>query len=210
MKIYDISVPVSPNLPTWPGDPAIEISMPDRIADGSVANISRLAFGVHTGTHVDAPLHFVDGAATVDAMGLEPLVGPVQVVEVSETVGAVDAGVVAGCGLRPGVERVLFKTRNSRLWREEPLRFHRDFAAITADGAQALAQRGLKLVGIDYYSVAPFDAPTPTHQILLGAGIMALEGIDLGAVAPGEYTLMCLPLKLMGVEGAPARAILLA
>ena len=176
----------------YPGDPEVRLERVSSIAEGDVANISRLDLGVHSGTHVDAPLHFVDGGASVETLPLDVLVGPCSVVE-----GLEEAAVPAG------VERVLFKTPNGRLWERDE--FSEDFVKLDGEAARVLVERGVRLVGIDYLSIGDEEA----HRILLGAGVVAVEGLDLREVEPGEYRLVCAPLKLEGAEGAPARVLLL-
>lgn len=209
MPIHDISLAITPTLPVWPGDPPVQLELVHRIADGANANASRLACGVHTGTHVDAPFHFIEGAATVEAMPLEVLTGPAYVADLTSA-DVIDAPALQRAGIPPRTKRVLLKTRNSRLWASADRTFHRDFVAVNAEGASWLVERGAKLVGVDYLSVAPFGDSRPTHRILLEAGVVIVEGLDLGAVRKGRYTLHCLPLKLAGSDGAPARAILVS
>jgi arylformamidase len=199
MRIIDISVPVRTGMVTYPGDPAVQLERWSSIADGAVANLSRLDFGVHSGTHVDAPLHFIDGAPGADQLPLEALIGPAQVVDATAA-DALDAATLAG--LDVSGERVLFKTRNSELWAQDS--FVADFVSLREDGARLLIEGGVRLVGIDYLSVGDEGA----HEALLGAGIVAVEGLDLRGVEPGEYELICAPLKLVGSDGAPARALL--
>jgi arylformamidase len=207
MQIYDVSLPISNLLPTWPGDPSVSLERANAIARGDAANVSRLEAGVHTGTHVDAPVHFVEGATGIDSIPIETLVGPCLVV----------AADPPGKELRPEDlpdtphTRVLFKTRNSRRWTPDPnLEFDRGFVAVGLALAERLVAEGKKLVGVDYLSVETFDAAFehPVHKTLLEARIVVIEGLDLGAVEPGEYELYCLPLKLVGSDGAPARTIL--
>ncbi len=209
MKIYDISLTISPTLVTWPGDPSIMLDRVSKIEEGADANVSRIQMGVHTGTHVDAPFHFVAGGRTVESLPLEVLVGPAQVVQIPLGETVIDVAVLERAGIEPGMERTLFKTANAEHWQREPERFKTDFVAISVDGADWLVQHGVRLVGIDYLSVAPFDAAVPTHVALLKAGVIALEGLDLSQVQPGVYDLYCLPLKLQGSDGAPARTILI-
>ena len=192
VQIIDVSVPVRPGMITYPGDPEVRLERVSSIGDGDVVNLSRLDLGVHSGTHVDAPLHFVDGWPSVETLPLDVLVGPCVVVD-----GLDPAAVPAGA------ERVLFKTPNSRLW--ERAEFSEDFVALDAEAARALVERGVRLAGIDYLSIGDEGA----HRILLGAGVVAVEGLDLREVEPGEYRLVCAPLKLEGAEGAPARVLLL-
>ena len=192
MQIIDVSVPVRPGMVTYPGDPEVRLERVSSIAAGDVANLSRLDLGVHSGTHVDAPLHFVEGAPSVETLPLDVLVGPCIVVA-----GLDPAAVPAGA------ERVLFKTANSRLWERDE--FSDDFVKLDGEAAGALVRRGVRLVGIDYLSIGDEEA----HHVLLGAGVVAVEGLDLRDVEPGEYRLVCAPLKLVGAEGAPARVLLL-
>jgi len=207
MRILDVSLPISSLLPTWPGDPRVSLERASSIAAGDAANVSRLTAGVHTGTHVDAPVHFVDGATGIDSIPVETLVGPCLVV----------AADPPGTELRPqdlpdtDHTRVLFKTRNSKRWSPDPnLEFDQGFVAVGPALAERLVAEGKLLVGVDYLSVETFDAPFehPVHVMLLKARLVVIEGLDLHAVEPGEYELYCLPLKLVGSDGAPARTIL--
>jgi arylformamidase len=192
MRIVDVSVPVRPGMIVYPGDPEVRLERVSSIADGDGVNLSRLDLGVHSGTHVDAPLHFVEGGASVEALPLDVLVGPCVVVD------GLDVAAVPR-----GAERVLFKTPNSRLWERDE--FTEDFVALDGEAARALVERGVRLVGIDYVSIGDEEA----HRVLLGAGVVAIESLDLREVEPGEYRLVCAPLKLEGAEGAPARVLLL-
>ena len=207
MKIFDISLPIHPDLPVWPGDPPIELTRQESISPGFDANVSRIACGVHIGTHVDAPLHFIDGGAAIDDLDLNTLIGRVHVLDCRGT-NRITADFLERMGITKRARRLIFKTDNSRLWKEERQTFYEDFVAVEPDAAQWLVARGVQLVGIDYLSIAPYRASVPTHQILLGAGIIVIEGLNLASVPPGRYTLYCLPLKLVDTEGAPARVIL--
>ena len=208
MHIHDISLPISESLVVWPGDPPVRITQPLYLDRGDEATVSHLDLGAHTGTHVDAPAHFIPGGSGVDSLDLNVLVGPALVVHALE-VDALSADVLATLPIPPGTERVLFRTRNSALWTRDEHEFQEDFVAITDDGARWLIERGVQLVGVDYLSVAPFDDVTPTHRALLHAGIVPLEGLNLSSIEPGVYQLVCLPLKVMGSDGAPARTILI-
>lgn len=203
--IYDISVPVNPHLPVWPGDPAPVLERYQSMEQGAEANLTRFAASVHVGTHIDAPLHFLADGAPVDAIPLEQLIGPAEVIDLTH-VDAITATVLTQAAIPADAQRLLFKTRNATLWREPA--FRRGYVAITPDGAEWLVTHGVRVVGIDYLSVAPFEDPVPTHRILLSAGVVLIEGLYLNEVPPGRYTLYCLPLRLQGAEGAPARAIL--
>ena len=206
MRIYDISLPISPSLPVWPGDPPLELELVESMDNGAHANVSRLAASVHVGTHVDAPHHFLNDHRTVEALPLNVLTGPCTVVEIPHEADHVTAEVLQRMAL-PRVERLLFKSRNSARWAHET-EFFPDFLAISEDGARFLVDRGVRLVGVDYLSVAPYQQSVPTHTILLRAGVVIVEGLNLTDVLPGDYDLYCLPLKLVGADGAPARAIL--
>ncbi|HEU5459201.1 MAG TPA: cyclase family protein [Pyrinomonadaceae bacterium] len=209
MPFYDVTVPVSNELPTWPGDPEIQID-DLRLLSKDGANVSGLCFGAHTGTHVDAPAHFIEGAAKVESLPLDALIGEAEVIEVPGDRLAIDeAFVTAKC--LPGTTRFLFKTRNSAFWSEAKLEFHSDFTYLTLDAAKKLVQQGLKLVGIDYLSIEKFgQVKHETHVALLSKGVVILEGLNLSEVPAGRYELICLPLRLrtsLG-DGAPARAVL--
>lgn len=208
MTIHDISLPISESLVVWPGDPPISITQVSHLDRGDHATVSRLEMGAHTGTHVDAPAHFVRGGAGVDTLDLDTLVGLALVAEARDA-DALTADVLAELAIPLGAERVLFRTRNSDLWARGVQEFDKDFVAITEDGARWLIERSILLVGVDYLSVAPFGASTPTHEMLLQAGCVVVEGLNLSGIRPGMYQLVCLPLKVEGADGAPTRAILI-
>ena len=211
MSIYDISVAIAPGVtPTYPGDPGIEVGAWSSIARGDHANVSVLNFGAHTGTHIDAPSHFIEGAPGIISLPLDALAGPARVVEIPEDAEAVEESHV-GAEALGGAERVLFKTRNSLFWEDPRGRFREDFAYITPGAARALAAAGVRLVGFDYLSVEKFGSEGfETHLALLSAGVVIVEGLDLRAVGAGLYELCCLPLKVAAGsgDGAPARAVL--
>jgi arylformamidase len=196
--IIDISMPITSETPVWPGDPPVLIEPVARIAAGDPADVSRLTLGTHTGTHVDPPAHFLPGGVTVDALPLDVLVGPAVVADVAVP-GPVDAGVLDALAVPTGTTRLLLRTGRAA-------------GAVTADGARWLVERGVHLVGADTLSIEPAtDHPEeryPVHRILLGAGVIIVEGLDLSAVAPGPYELVCLPLRIAGGDGAPARVVL--
>lgn len=209
MRIYDISLTITPDLPVWPGDPAVVLKCMSSIAAGDDANVTSMQMGVHTGTHVDAPHHFLDeDPRTVEQMPLKTLTGRTYVLRLPDQVSVISAEILAQVEIPPRTRRLLFRTRNSSYWATDPHYFREDFVAIDASGAQYLVERGVKLIGVDYLSVAPYGDGKPTHEIMLKAGIVLVEGLDLSQVDQGRYTLYCLPIKLGGVEGAPARAIL--
>jgi arylformamidase len=206
---FDISRPLEEGIAAWPGSPGFRAFAHQSIADGAESNASGIEMDVHVGTHVDAPAHFIEGGATLDAVGLHPFFGPAYVAEI-DTTARIDAAALDAAEIPEGTERLLLRTRNSLDERYVRGPFREDFAALTAEGASWVAERGLVLVGIDYLSIQRFGDPPDTHQILLGAGVCILEGLDLRAVARGHYWLVCLPIPLVGVEAAPARALLLA
>jgi arylformamidase len=198
----DVSVTIRPRMPIYDGNPGVSIELAQSLERGDPANVSRLELGAHTGTHVDAPRHFIADGAGADELPLEPFVGPCVVADATASAGAIDAALIASLDLPSGSERVLLKTPNSRLWERDS--FTRDFARLNGSGANALIERGVRLVGIDYLSVGDAEA----HLALLGNGVCVVEGLDLRAVEPGRYYVACLPLKISGCDGAPARALL--
>ena len=209
MTIYDISLTISPTLPTWPGDPKLELMQAESMDKGDTANVTCISSSVHLGTHVDAPHHFLNDGRTVEQLPLEVLTGPCYVIQLPDGVEAITAEVLERIEITTEMTRVLFGTRNSHLWAKGEADFQTDFVAITEDGAEWLVEHGIQLVGVDYLSVAPYDEPVPTHSILLKAGIVCVEGLNLSNVMRGFYELYCLPLKIAGSDGAPARAILI-
>lgn len=200
-ELYDISVPIRPDMHVYRGNPGVSLERHESIADGAHANVSKLALGVHTGTHVDGALHFLDGAPGTEALRLDVLVGDAVLVDATAVTGDLDEAALSSLDL-PEAERLLLKTSNSLLWGQPE--FTQDFIRLTGSGARYLIARGVRLVGIDYLSIGDAEA----HVELLGAGVVALEGLDFRAVEPGRYELVCLPLPLEGSDGAPARAIL--
>ncbi len=210
MPLYDVTVPVSNELPTWPSDPAVEISDFSSLSAGDAANVSMLNFGAHTGTHVDAPAHFIEGAAKVESLSLDALIGDAVVIELPEDALAIDEAFVQKHYM-PGTQRVLFKTRNSAFWSEAEPKFHTDFTYLDLPAAKWLVEQGIKLVGIDYLSIEKYaSARHETHLALLSHGVVILEGLNLTGIAPGQYELFCLPLRLRSNkgDGAPARVVL--
>ncbi|NPA06665.1 MAG: cyclase family protein [Chloroflexi bacterium] len=204
--LYDISLPLRPNLPVWPGDPPIRLEPLAQIDRGDMANVSFLAGTVHIGTHIDAPHHFLNNGRTIAHVSPEACLGPAWVLDLGDA-PTITADVLAQAwpqGAHP--RRVLFKTRNSRWWAEGVTEFRQDYVALQPDGAQWLVERGVVLVGMDYLSIAPFTDPVPTHRILLEADVVILEGVRLDGVHGGPYELICAPLLIPEAEGAPARA----
>ena len=204
MRIHDISLPLSAETHVYPGDPPVVTAPWISIADGDPANVTRITLSSHSGTHLDAPRHFNDNGDSVDEIPLERLIGKALVVEILG-VKAIGRNELERLRIK-GAERLLLKTDNSQLWREPG--FNRDYAALSTDGAAFLLEAGVKLVGIDYLSVEGIEGDGEVHKILLDNGVLVLEGVTLADVAPGEYELICLPLKIKGGDGAPVRALL--
>ena len=208
MPIYDISLPISESLVVWPGDPPVKITQPFHLAQGDTATVSHLCMSAHGGTHVDAPAHFIPGGAGVEALDLNVLVGPALVIGAME-VDVLSADVLKELPIPAHTERVLFRTRDSDRWARGEREFSKDYVAITEDGARWLVAHGVRLVGVDYLSVGSFSGGAPTHRTLLNAGVIPVEGLNLSGIKPGMYQLVCLPLRIMGADGAPARVILI-
>ena len=206
MAVYDVSVPLRPGMPTYAGEPAPRLDYHSLISRGDSANVSALSLGSHTGTHVDAPHHFIDGASTMEAMPLASLVGPAHVIEYagSDHITAAD---LEAAGLPADARRLLLKTPNGRFWEDDE--FHTDFIGLAPDAAPWLVERRFLLVGIDYLSIERFRSPAhEVHKTLLAAGVVIVEGLDLRRIAPGRYNMACAPLNVVGAEGAPARVFL--
>jgi arylformamidase len=207
MQIYDVSLTISPDIIIWPGDPPVTLERISKLEDGDVANVTKIVMSVHVGTHVDAPSHFIEGGRTVDTLPIKTLTGRAYVLSLPEA-DEITAEILENADIPPRTRRLLFKTRNSNLWANNHHSFHENYVAISQDGAEYLVRRGVKLVGVDYLSVAPFDRVTPTHEILLKAGVVVVEGLNLSQVQQGRYTIYCLPLKIAKSDGAPARVVL--
>lgn len=209
MTIYDISLTISPNLPTWPSDPSLELEQVQSMSRGSAFNLTKISSSVHLGTHIDAPRHFLADGATIEQLPLEVLTGPCYVAQLPDGVEAITAEVLERTEITSEMKRVLFGTRNSHLWARGESEFQTDFVGITEDGAEWLVERGVQLVGVDYLSVAPYVDLISPHLVLLRQGVIVVEGLNLSSVMRGFYDLYCLPLKIAGCDGAPARAILI-
>ena len=206
-RYVDITVPLIPGrVPLYPGDTDLEVTRVQARAEGESANVSKLVCSLHCGTHVDGPAHFFDGEPGVEAVAVEALIGPAQVVDATSATSMVDAATLDRLDIPADTTRVLFKTTNSALW--DAPEFTEDFVALTADAAAALVERGVRAVGIDYLSIAPYQDPAPTHEVLLRAGVAIIETLDLRFAEPGAWHLTCLPLRIPGADGAPARALL--
>src|SRR3954463_26017 len=207
-KFLDVSVSLAPGIPAYPGNPEFELLPIKRIAAGGSSNVSKLVMGTHTGTHVDAPKHFFDDGAGVDALPLDVLVGRARLIAFADTVMSVGKAELETHDLR-GVTRLLIRTRNSAWLTSGDDTFHPDYTYLAPDGAAYLVELGVKLVGVDYLSVEQFHSGHhKTHRTLLERGVVIVEGLMLGEVPAGEYEFRCLPLRLTGLDGAPARAVL--
>jgi arylformamidase len=209
MKIYDISVPLCAQTPVWEGDKQVTIRWASRISEGAEYNLSELEMSTHAGTHLDAPFHvFADGAA-VDQIALEKLIGKTQVIHIPDDVRRISREAIAQKDLVFGISRLLIRTANSNRWKAAGGVFRKDYVGLDSGAAGYLVERGYQLVGIDGFSISPTDDLIPPHRILLDGGVAILETLDLSGVPQGIYDLYCLPLKLIGADGAPARAILI-
>ena len=205
MKLIDVSVPLDANLPTYPGNTPFSLEAVKRIGKGDSSNVSGLHLSAHAGTHVDAPRHYFDTGLGADALPLEMLVGRARVVELTSR-KSIGADELAGVDVSEDL-RLLIKTQNSRLWGSPD--FHRDYVGVTESGARYLIEHGIKVVGVDYLSVEEFKKPgAPAHHVLLGGGTIVIEGLNLRDVEPGVYEMLCLPLRVVGADGAPARVVL--
>ncbi len=206
-KLIDISVPLHPGLPVWPGSHGVRISRLMNVANGDIANVSRLDIDVHSGSHIDAPLHFLDDGDTTDDIPLEKFVGPCFVADF-RGLTRITAADLEAAGIPGGTQRLLLKTGNSGFWQDFAQPFRSDFCALTLDGAQWVADKDMVLVGIDCHSIQMYDDPYDTHIVLLKRKVVILESLNLRDVEPGTYELLCLPLRVRGLEGVPVRAVL--
>ncbi len=209
MIIKDVTFTVGPGMTVWPGDDPVQLYRQQKIEDGANANVSYLGLSVHTGTHIDAPFHFLKAGYGVEQIPLDLLVGPAQVIQIPEEAKVIDSKTLEKTVIKPGIKKVLFKTSVSLQRTQLTQGFKADFVAVDADAAQILVDKGINVIGIDYLSIAPYKNSRPTHEILLNANILIIEGLNLADVDEGIYTLYCLPLKLKGSDGAPARVILI-
>ena len=206
-RIHDISVPLRTGGLVYPGNPVIEIELQQAVAKGAGANVSFIRFGSHSGTHADAAKHFFDDGQTVDRIPLDRLIGPAVVVRFPDNLASIGARDLEQASIGDN-KRVLLHTKNSALLSEKE--FHKDYTFLAPDGAQFLVDRGVELVGIDYLSIEQFHSGHhKTHRTLLDRSVVILEGLDFSGVEPGIYDLVCLPLRIEGCDGAPARAILI-
>jgi arylformamidase len=210
MRIIDVSLPIGPDLLTWPGDPAIAIEPRSRIAKGDAANVSELRIGTHTGTHMDPQIHFVEGAPGIDAVPVDVFFGECVVADATGRRGELGAADLEALDIPEGAKRVLIKSDNSEIWRHLPTSFPDEYTCLSEGAARWLVEHGVRLVGVDFLSVERKGAPGhPTHVELLSNGVLIVEGLNLGDVEPGLYTLAILPLRIVDGDGGPARALLI-
>ena len=204
-QLLDVSVPLSQATPTYPGNPPFQIEPIKRIADGASSNVSRMSLGTHTGTHVDAPKHFLDDRGGVDSLRLDLLIGRARVIGIPKR-GPITVKDLEEAGLREDL-RLLLRTPNSALWNSST--FHEDYSHLSEEAAHYLVAQGVKVVGIDYLSVEQFKkAGAPAHRALLTNDVVIIEGLNLSEAEPGMYEMYCLPLLVAGADGAPARVVL--
>ncbi len=204
----DISVPLIPGMPTWPGDGVVRAAPLQRIADGAHSNVTSLEHTSHTGTHLDAPWHFIDDAPHLESIAIERLIGPCYVADLTSLEDHVTDADLAAADIPPDTTRLLLKTHNSASWVNPVHEFNKEFLAVAPSGARWLVEHGIDLIGVDYLSVEAFDGDGETHRILLGAGLVIIEGLDLREVEAGAHNIICLPMRLGDIDGAPCRVVL--
>jgi len=208
MAIHDISIPITESLVVWPGQRGVQLTTPSHIKQGDNSTVTQLSLSVHSGTHVDAPCHFIAGERGVDSLDLDALVGPAYVADARDA-DVLTSDTLDGLHIPSGTTRLLVRTRNSEIWTRNERSFQKDYVAFTGDGASWLIDRGIQLVGVDYHSVAPYENTAAIHHKLLGVGMILLETLNLHGIEPGIYQLVCLPLNIVGSDGSPARAVLI-
>lgn len=205
--IFDVSMNIEDGMVHWPSDPAVSINHYSNIKDGKSSNNSQICFGTHTGTHIDAPHHFVDEGPGIDGLNLETLIGPCRVIEAENGAASITASFLSGQDIKKG-ERILFKTKNSIWLNEGDRNFHEDYVHVASDAARYMVDSGVVLVGVDYLSVEGYHIGHDTHMALLGAGVIVIEGLNLYGIEPGYYKITALPIKIKGSDGAPSRVLL--
>ena len=207
-NIIDVSVPLYSDMPIWPGSAGIQLIKTSRLDYGDKCNNSKLICDVHIGTHVDAPLHYNKDGKSIDKLELKELIGPAIVVYLPEA-KIITKNILEKLSLPEDTRRLLFHTNNSSLWESGLHEFQTNYVALTEEAAQWIVDNGIYLIGVDYLSVQIYGEDSKTHDILLNAGVTIIEGLNLSHVETGLYDLICLPLKLVGSEGAPARVVLI-
>lgn len=209
MKIFDVTVPITNSMPIWPGDPKIDNQLVASIKIGDEANVTGISMSAHTGTHIDAPRHFIEHGDAIENLDLNTLLGEVEVIEIDSSLTLIDESDLLAVKQKDWKPRILLKTRNSSLRLFENTSFYKDFAALTSDAAEYLVNQGVKLVGIDYLSIAPFENGVDTHVVLLKNNVIVIEGLNLCDISAGIYDLVALPILLENADGAPARVLLI-
>ena len=209
MNIIDISIPLSEKTPVWEGDKGISVQRIAKLEEGNDFNVSRIELGVHAGTHIDAPFHVFENGDTVDQIPLDALIGSVQVIEIPDGISVIDINCLMKLNFQDGIDRILFKTLPPIHLETDPFLFNKEYVAMNSEGAKYLADMDLRLIGVDYFSVSSYDDLKQPHMILLDRGIVILENVDLRQVVPEIYKLVCLPMKIIGTDGAPVRAVLI-
>jgi arylformamidase len=210
-RILDISLGLGPNTLIWPDNPGLRVIPVSRISRGDASNVSEIRLGSHTGTHIDPPSHFDEHGLTVERVPLDVLIGRAWVADLTAVDGGIEPAHLEALDLPPGTTRLLLKTRNSGLWQDLPRPFASDYVSVSPAGAAWIVEHGVRLVGVDFLSVESFRAEgRPTHRTLLEAGVVIVEGLDLSIAESGEHWLACLPLRLIGADGGPARAVLIS
>lgn len=208
MGIIDISVPLHKDMPLWPGSEGFRLKRTMNLENGDEANVNTLTCDIHTGTHVESPIHCVIDGKSIDRISLDIFCGPAFVADLTH-IDTIKEENLTALKIPDGIKRILFKTRNSKLWdSDKNNEFNQDYVALSRDAAKWLVTQNIYLVGIDYLSIQHYNDGSEVHKILLKGGVMLLEGIDLSNIQPGKYELICLPLKIIGAEGSPVRAVL--
>ncbi|PKO05666.1 MAG: cyclase [Chloroflexi bacterium HGW-Chloroflexi-3] len=209
MKIFDVTMPIKNFMPVWPGDPQVENLLISSIEKGEEVNVTCIQMSAHTGTHIDAPIHFIESGTAIEELKLTSLLGEVEVVEIDFQVSQIDAHTLRKLNRTQWPQRLIFKTNNSFLRLLDQDYFSRNFTALSPDAAEYLVKKGVNLVGIDYLSIAPFENGSDTHIVLLENNVIVVEGLNLADISPGIYDLIALPILLEGADGAPARVLLI-
>ncbi len=210
MRVYDVTLPLSARLPSWPDDPAFSRQVVSSHAAGDEVEVSAIGLGSHTGTHIDAPRHLFPNGRTIDQLPFDSLMGEAWVCRLNPGLTAVTAQALESAEIPKEVRRLLLATGNGLLWNGNDWSFSSQFVALSKDAAEWVVARGINLLGIDYLSVDTFDSPgLPAHRTLLSHDVVVVEGLDMRDVPAGPYRLCCLPLRLEGADGAPARVVLI-
>jgi arylformamidase len=206
---FDVTLPLTPDLPVWPGDDDVFVEPLSRIAQGGSTNVTSLKFTSHVGTHVDAPWHFIDDGEKLNDLPIDRWIGPCLVISIPDDAKRIEVAHLEAADIPEGMERIIFRTSNSARWHTGKLAFEEDYVAVSPKAAKWIVDHGIQLVGIDYLSIELFDdAANETHRTLLGNGVLVIEGLNLAGIDPGPYQLICLPLRLAAGDGAPARVVL--